>query len=116
MQAISRMERYPCRWWLLPGDHDIARNGGLWDRERTRAVERVAVLAEAAPHEIEPGAWLLPAPLAHRHNLDDPTELFEMDPPGARLRIGIAHGSIRDFGSQADRAFRHVSSNRIRIG
>ncbi|WP_237713951.1 metallophosphoesterase family protein [Novosphingobium sp. Rr 2-17] len=25
VQAISRMERHRCRWWLLPGNHDFAR-------------------------------------------------------------------------------------------
>jgi hypothetical protein len=103
VQAISRMERYPCRWWLLPGNHDFARNGGLWDRVRVRAGEGVVVLADAAPRQIESDVWLLPAPLAHRHNLDDPTDLFDgMGTPGARLRIGIAHGSIRDFGTQGE--------------
>src|SRR3546814_8603749 len=37
VQAVSRMQRYPCRWWLLPGNHDYARNGGLWDRVRHKA-------------------------------------------------------------------------------
>jgi DNA repair exonuclease SbcCD nuclease subunit len=103
VQAISRMERHPCRWWLLPGNHDFLRNDGLWDRVRRRAGERITVLSEARPHEIEPGVWLLPAPLTHRLNLDDPTEAFDtMDTPGARLRIGLAHGSIRDFGSRGE--------------
>jgi hypothetical protein len=103
VQAISRMERHACRWWLLPGNHDFARNGGLWDRVRSRAGEGVVVLTEPNPVEIEPGCWLLPAPLTHRHNLDDPTDLFDtMETPGARLRIGLAHGSIRDFGSQGE--------------
>lgn len=103
VQAISRMERHACRWWLLPGNHDFARNGGLWDRVRHRAGSSITVLAEAQPHEIEPGIWLLPAPLTHRHNLDDPTELFDsMKTPGSRIRIGLAHGSIRDFGTQGE--------------
>lgn len=103
VQAVQRMERHPCRWWLLPGNHDFARNGGLWDRLRRHAGPNVTVLGEAAPHEIEPGIWLLPAPLLHRHTLDDPTEGFDrMDTPGAKLRIGLAHGSIRDFGSQGE--------------
>ena len=51
--------------------------------------------SEPKPEEIEPGIWLLPAPLTHRHNLEDPTEQFDaMETPGARLRIGLAHGSI----------------------
>lgn len=103
IQAISRMERHDCRWWLLPGNHDFARNGGLWDRIRQRASDRIAVLAEPEPREIEPGVWLLPAPLIHRHNLEDPTELFDaMETPGDIIRIGLAHGSIRDFGSRGE--------------
>lgn len=103
VQAISRMSRHACRWWLLPGNHDFARNGGLWDRIRQRAGDGIIVLSEPTPHEVEPGVWLLPAPLMHRHNLEDPTDLFDtMDTPDARLRIGLAHGSIRDFGSRGE--------------
>ncbi len=109
VQAVTRMERHPCRWWLLPGNHDFARNGGLWDRVRaktgtaTRTDSKITILATAAPHELEDGVWLLPAPLTHRHNLDDPTEAFDTtETPGARLRIGLAHGSIRDFSSHGE--------------
>lgn len=103
VQALSRMERHPCRWWLLPGNHDFARNGGLWDRVKRRAGTNIISLTESEPCELEDGIWLLPAPLAHRHNMDDPTDLFDqMETPGARLRIGLAHGSIRDFGSQGE--------------
>lgn len=103
VQAISRMTRHECRWWLLPGNHDFARNGGLWDRVRQRAGANIAILSEPVPCEIEPSIWLLPAPLIHRHNLEDPTELFDaMETPGASMRIGIAHGSIRDFGSRGE--------------
>lgn len=103
VQALARMERHACRWWLLPGNHDSARNGGLWDRIRSRAGPNIELLIEPAPKEMEPGIWLLPAPLAHRHNLDDPTERFDtMDTPSAKLRIGLAHGSIRDFGSRGE--------------
>lgn len=103
VQAVSRMGRYAVKWWLLPGNHDFARNGGLWDRVRKRAGEGIVILAEPVPHEIEAGVWLLPAPLLHRHNLEDPTVRFDgMETPGATVRIGLAHGSIRDFGSQGE--------------
>lgn len=103
VQAVSRMSRYRAKWWLLPGNHDFSRNGGLWDRVRQKAGDRIVVLSEPSPHEIDPGAWVLPAPLIHRHNLEDPTALFDsMDTPGARLRIGLAHGSVRDFGTQGE--------------
>lgn len=103
VQAISRMHRHACRWWLLPGNHDFARNGGLWDRIRQRAGDRIVILSEPEPWEIEEKIWLLPAPLLHRHNLEDPTSLFDtMETPGAQLRIGVGHGSIRDFGSRGE--------------
>lgn len=103
VQAVSRMQRYPCRWWLLPGNHDSARNGGIWDRLRSTAGNNITVLGEPEPHEIETSVWLLPAPLIHRHNLEDPTILFDaMDTTGATLRIGLAHGSVRDFASKGE--------------
>ena len=103
VQAISRMARYSCRWWLLPGNHDCARSGGLWARVRQRAGASITILTEPAALEIEAGAWLLPAPLTHRHNLEDPTDLFDgMETPDGSLRIGLAHGSIRDFGTQGE--------------
>lgn len=103
VQALARMENFACRWWLLPGNHDFARNGGLWDRVRSRQPRNVTVLSETDPVEVEDGVWILPAPLIHRHTLDDPTGAFDaMETPGARLRIGLAHGSIRDFSTQGD--------------
>lgn len=103
VQAISRMARYPCQWWLLPGNHDYVRSGGLWDRIRSKAAPNLQILAEPAPVEMEDGVWILPAPLEHRHQLEDPTQAFDtMETPGASLRIGIGHGSIRDFGSRGE--------------
>lgn len=103
VQAVSRMQRYVCTWWLLPGNHDFARNSGLWDRVRAKGAANVRILTEPVPCELELGQWLLPAPLTHRHNLDDPTALFDtMETPGASLRVGLAHGSIRDFSSRGE--------------
>jgi hypothetical protein len=60
-------------------------------------------LTEPHTQEMEDDVWLLPAPLTYRHNLDYPTaELDAMAAPGASLRIGLAHGSIRDFGSRGE--------------
>lgn len=97
------MERFPCRWWLLPGSRDYARNGGLWDRVRARRTVNVPILAEPDSQEMEDGVWLLPAPLTHRHNLDYPTAAFDtMETPEAWLRIGLVHGSIRGFRSRGE--------------
>ena len=103
VQALSRMARHTCQWWLLPGNHDAARIGGLWDRIRSKGVPNVRVLTEPTAIEMEPGVWLLPAPLQLRHQLEDPTVAFDrMETPGARLRIGLGHGSIRDFSMRGE--------------
>ncbi|MCB8877959.1 metallophosphoesterase family protein [Acidisoma silvae] len=103
VQALSRMARHTCQWWLLPGNHDAARTGGLWDRIRSKGVHNVRVLTEPTAIEMEPGVWLLPAPLQLRHQLEDPTVAFDrMETPGARLRIGLGHGSIRDFSMRGE--------------
>lgn len=114
VQAVSRMQRYPCSWWLLPGNHDFARNNGLWDRVRGKGATNIRILADPVPSELAPGHWLMPAPLTHRHTLDDPTGLFDtMNTPGATLRVGLAHGSIRDFSSRGE-AQNQIAPDRAR--
>src|SRR3546814_13072532 len=61
VQAVSRMQRYPCRWWLPPGNPDYARNGGLWDRARHKTSDNIILLTEPAAQEMEAGLCLLPA-------------------------------------------------------
>ena len=103
MQALSRMQRSAATWWLMPGNHDHARADGLWSRVRSRAPDNVRVVDVAEPVEIEEGAWLLPAPLEHRRTREDPTAaLVDMATPPGALRIGLAHGSITDFGTSGD--------------
>ncbi len=103
VQAITRMGRANCRWWLLPGNHDYARADGFWARVRARAPGNVAILDQAAPVEMEDGVWLLPAPLEYRRTKDDPTTGFsKMETPAGALRIGLAHGSVVDFGAKGE--------------
>ena len=94
VQAVSRMSRHLCHWWLLPGNHDYARNGGLWDRVRAKGAQNITILAEAVPHEFESGIWMLPAPLEHRHQLEDPTELSTLWRPRRHFTY---RGCARDY-------------------
>jgi DNA repair exonuclease SbcCD nuclease subunit len=103
VQAVTRMGRAPCTWWLLPGNHDHARSDGLWSRVRHAAPGNVRVMDTPEPVEIEGGAWLLPAPLEHRRTREDPTSAFDgMATPDGSLRIGLAHGSVVDFGARGE--------------
>ena len=104
-QAMARIGRHSSIvWHLIPGNHDAHRPGGLW--EQLRADDPPANLhvhLEPTPVEIEPGVWLLPAPLTGRASAVDPTAYFDAaaTPPGA-LRVGLAHGSVQGFGSDGD--------------
>jgi DNA repair exonuclease SbcCD nuclease subunit len=103
LQALSRMDRAKLTWWLMPGNHDHARPGGLWSRVRGHAPARVRIVDEPCAVEIEEGAWLLPAPLEHRKTLSDPTAaMVDMKTPAGAIRIGMAHGSITEFGASGE--------------
>lgn len=93
-------------WHLLPGNHDPARPGGIWERIRRGGVPACVQLhLEAVPAEIAPGVVLLPAPLTAKAMSRDPTAWMDAasTPPNA-LRIGLAHGSIKGFGSLGEAA------------
>lgn len=101
-QALTRMGRAPCRWWLLPGNHDYARAEGLWARLARDAPANVRALVTAEPVPMGERAVILPAPLLYRRTSDDPTAVFEdmATAPGVH-RLGLAHGPIQSFSSTA---------------
>lgn len=102
-QALSRMKRAAVTWWLMPGNHDHARAGGLWRRVRERAPASIRIVDTPEPIEMEEGAWLLPAPLEHRKTVSDPTAaMVDMATPPGAIRIGLAHGSITEFGATGE--------------
>lgn len=89
-------------WWLLPGNHDPAARGGLWDRLRGGELPtNVRCLCDAQPQEASPGVFFLPAPLVSRNPGLDPTAAMDaMATPEGALRIGIAHGPTSDIGGE----------------
>lgn len=103
VQAVTRMGGASCTWWLMPGNHDHARSDGLWARVRRAAPPNIRVVDTPEPVEMEEGAWLLPAPLEHRRTREDPTSVFDgMATPDGVTRIGLAHGSVVDFGARGE--------------
>jgi DNA repair exonuclease SbcCD nuclease subunit len=102
-QPIERMRAFPdVTWHLIPGNHDPHQPGGPWDRLLRRGLpDNIWAHLEPVPVALADGhARLLPAPLTRRRSPGDPTAWMDQAPtPGWTLRIGLAHGSIKGFGS-----------------
>lgn len=105
LKPIERMRSFPeINWHLIPGNHDAHVQNGPWDRLlRIGLPSNVVVHTTSEPQPLaDDSAWVLPAVLTQRHGTGDSTEVMDgtITPKGA-LRIGLAHGSVRTFGSSA---------------
>lgn len=101
-QPLDRMaQASDLTWWLLPGNHDPAKQfeESLWDRLRAWSVPpHIRLLTEAEPHEMERGITLLPAPWHSKRPGKDLTTWFG----GEGTRIGLAHGGTMSISSSED--------------
>ena len=123
-QTLERMRGHSdVQWHLLPGNHDPHQPNGLWDQLRQRGLpDNVHVYTEPFVSDIEPGvAALLPAPLQHRRSLSDLTEWMDNAQDLAQdnaqtddgvIRIGLAHGSVRGFGSNEEQRANPIDPTR----
>jgi DNA repair exonuclease SbcCD nuclease subunit len=102
---IERMLRFPSvTWHLLPGNHDPHRPKGLWDQiSGADLPANVRLRLSPTPVEIDPGVFLLPAPLTRKSDTADLTAWMDAaeTPPGA-IRIGLAHGAVTNFAPEGD--------------
>jgi DNA repair exonuclease SbcCD nuclease subunit len=104
-QLLSRLKGYPKLFWhLLPGNHDPARAGGVWEGIIAAGLPgNVRVHASEGLVEIAPGIALLAAPLVSKSTSRDPTAFMDAAAsPAGSIRIGLAHGSVQSFGSAGD--------------
>lgn len=102
-QALTEMAAHASiRWVILPGNHDSLQATELWDTLAQEAPVNVVLAIAPRPIELAGDAILLPAPCTTRRPGRDLTEWMgnEGTPDGA-IRIGIAHGAIRDFSEDA---------------
>lgn len=100
-RMVHRMAAFTGPWLLLPGNHDPARPGGVWERfvASGDCPENVHVLAEPRPFSLEHGRLLvLPAPLTQKHVAGDPTDwLGTAALPARALKVGLAHGPTAEL-------------------
>jgi DNA repair exonuclease SbcCD nuclease subunit len=105
-QALDRLAAArDITWHLLPGNHDPARAGGLWERLAPRLPRNVRAWTEPGADEIAQDVWLLACPLRTRAETVDPTAWLDAAvTPRDAIRIGLAHGSVRDFSGAGESA------------
>ena len=89
------------RWVLLPGNHDSLAASDLWRRISSDRPDNL-ILA-LTPGIIAVGALdILAAPPTSRNPGRDLTEWMEQtERDASRVGVGLAHGSIQDFGDEA---------------
>ena len=115
-QPLERMRNFSrVRWHLLPGNHDPHRPNGLWDRILQRELpDNIDVHISPEPVVFEEESLaLLPAPPQRRRTLDDPTSYMDdLKLPDGLVRIGMAHGTVRGFGSDDSKVPNYIAPDR----
>lgn len=89
-------------WVVLPGNHDSLAAGDLWERMSREQPENVILALAPEPVLLGDDLAILPAPPTVRHPGRDLTEWMDEagidESAGPRIRVGLAHGAIQDFG------------------
>ena len=101
-QPLEAMRAFPgVDWHLIPGNHDPDRSNGLWQRACMLGLpDNVHIHLEPKPIALNAETYLLPAPLRHHQTLGDPTSwMNDAETPEGACRLGLAHGSITEFGT-----------------
>lgn len=108
------LEAFDGLWVLLPGNHDPAIAESPWSRLKALSLpENVMIADHPVPIPVSDKAVILPAPLRRRRDAADLTDWFDAAATGDRLiRIGLAHGSVRDFLPEASEAANPIASDR----
>ena len=89
------------RWVLMPGNHDSLADDQLWMEANRNLPDNVTLALSAEPVALAPDFVVLPAPSTTRRPGRDLTEwMMDADVPDGAIRVGLAHGSVREFGEE----------------
>lgn len=101
-QSLAAMGDDPSVLWvILPGNHDSLAADELWSAARSHKPDNVVLAVEPRPIPLGDGVALLPAPCTTRRPGRDLTEWMDRAETGAdTIRIGLAHGAIREFSEE----------------
>lgn len=89
-------------WIIMPGNHDNLAASELWRILTNDMPSNVQLAVKPIPMSLSEGVVLLPAPSTVRHPGRDLTEWMDAAATGDAIRIGLAHGGIRNFKSGED--------------
>lgn len=100
-RALDAMAKFDdLTWVLLPGNHDSLAAAGLWERITADKPPNLHLAHTPEVIEIGGNIAILPAPATLRNPGTDLTAWMTGAETGNRLRIGLAHGGVQDFGSE----------------
>jgi DNA repair exonuclease SbcCD nuclease subunit len=100
-RALDAMAAFPDLTWVwLPGNHDSLAAIDLWERLERDKPDNVILATSPQVVEIGTDVAILPAPPSVRAPGYDLTEWMDAAETGTRMRIGLAHGGVTDFGSE----------------
>lgn len=114
-RTVNALAAYQGDWLLLPGNHDAALAESAWTRlERLHLPKNVKLLTRPEPVMIaDHRLAILPAPLLRRHEAIDITETMDgMVTPQETIRIGVAHGTIKNRLPERSEALNEIAEDR----
>ncbi|MBZ5523193.1 MAG: DNA repair exonuclease [Acidobacteriia bacterium] len=118
-EVLAAMRQASVPWLLLPGNHDPAGPASVWDRiGRIGCPDHVRILLSTEPVVLAGGRLaVLPAPLTRKHQFADPTERFDQQVTSQEaVRVGLAHGSLRNRLAPAAEQHNMISDTRADEG
>lgn len=115
-RTMNALAGYQGPWVLLPGNHDAALAQSTWSRLRRLAIvpDNVVLATEPGPIELCDGRLsVLSAPLQRRHEVRDLSDYFDaVDTGPGVLRVGLAHGAVRNRLPEESEAMNPISDTR----
>lgn len=91
-EIASTLNGFPCPVYVIPGNHDPAVPGSVWERPIWKDCPKVHLLTEPCPIDV-PGGTLFPCPVRDPYAAEDPTQWIPTE-PSEGIRIGLAHGAV----------------------
>ncbi|MCD2470038.1 DNA repair exonuclease [Jiella sp. MQZ9-1] len=117
-RVLDQMKAFGGLWVFLPGNHDAAITGSVWERVRAlgarRGLQNLIIADEPEPLALLDGRlFVLPAPLMRRQEGADLTGWFDAaETPAGAIRVGLAHGALENRLPEAAEAGNPIAETR----